>query len=77
LKCIYDGCHGLLYGKEDQTLFIHDEFNKVIQNSKWSGLFLESFRREILLKNKVVGPYIFFVATFGWITIGQNDSSSL
>jgi hypothetical protein len=32
---------------------IDDEPNKVIRNSKWSGLFLESFRGQILSKNKV------------------------
>jgi hypothetical protein len=53
LKCIYYGCCGLLYGKEDQILLINDEPNKVLQNSKWSGLFLESFRGHILSKNKV------------------------
>jgi hypothetical protein len=44
LKRTYYGCRGLLYGKEDQTLLINDEPNKVLQNSKWSGLFLESFK---------------------------------
>jgi hypothetical protein len=32
---------------------IDNEPNKVIRNSKWSGLFLESFRGQILSKNKV------------------------
>ncbi len=53
LKHVYYGCHGLPYGKEDQTLLIDDEPNKVLWNSKWSGLFLESFRGQMLLKNKV------------------------
>jgi hypothetical protein len=53
LKCIYYGFHGLLYGKEDWTLLINDEPNKKLQNSKWSGLFLESFRGQMLSKNKV------------------------
>jgi hypothetical protein len=30
LKRIYDGCHGLPYGKENQTLLIDNEFNKAI-----------------------------------------------
>jgi hypothetical protein len=53
LKDVYYGCHGLLYGKEDQTLFIDDELHKTLQNSKWNGLFLESFKGQILWKNKV------------------------
>jgi hypothetical protein len=53
LKHVYDGCRGLPYGKEDETLFIDNELNKAIRNSKWSGLFLESFRGQMLLKNKV------------------------
>jgi len=53
LKCVYHGCHGLPYGKEDQTLFINDEFNKALRNSKWSGIFLESFRGQMLSNNKV------------------------
>jgi hypothetical protein len=53
LKRIYDGCHGFPYRKEDETLFIDDELNKAKQNSKWSSLFLESFRGQMLLKNKV------------------------
>jgi hypothetical protein len=53
LKRVYYGCRGLPYGKEDQTLFIDNEPNKVLWNSKWSGLFLESFRGQMLLKNKV------------------------
>jgi len=53
LKDVYYGCHGLLYGKEDQTLFIDDELHKTLRNSKWNGLFLESFKGQILWKNKV------------------------
>jgi hypothetical protein len=53
LKCVYDGCHGLPNGKEDQTLLIDDEPNKAIQNSKCSGFFLESFTGQMLSKNKV------------------------
>jgi len=53
LKYIYYGCCGLPYGKEYQTLFIVDEPNKVLWRSKWSGLFLESFRGQMLSKNKV------------------------
>ncbi len=39
LKHVYYGCHGLPYGKEDQTLLIDDEPSKAFQNSKWSGFF--------------------------------------
>jgi hypothetical protein len=53
LKCMYYGCRGLPYGKEDQTLMIDDEPSKTLRNLKWSGLFLESFKGELLLKNKV------------------------
>ncbi len=53
MKCVYDGCHGLPDGKEDQTLLINDEPSKVIWNSKWSGLFLESLRGQMLSKIKV------------------------
>jgi hypothetical protein len=34
----------LPYGKEDQTLLIDDEPDKVLWNTNWSGLFLESFK---------------------------------
>ncbi len=30
LKCVYYGCSGLPYGKEDQTLMIDDEPNKTL-----------------------------------------------
>jgi hypothetical protein len=50
---VYYNCHELLYGKGDQTLLIDDEPSKVFWNPKWSGLFLESFRGQMLLKNKV------------------------
>jgi hypothetical protein len=43
----------LTYGDRDQTLFINDEPSKALQNPKWSGLFLESFRGRELSKNKV------------------------
>jgi hypothetical protein len=44
LKFVYYGCHKLPYWKEDQTLLINDEPNKVFQNPNWSGLFFESFK---------------------------------
>jgi hypothetical protein len=53
LKHIYYGCRGLPYGKEDRTLLIDDEPSEVLWDSKWGGIFLESFRGQILLKNKV------------------------
>ncbi len=53
LKCVYYACCGKDYGKEDQTLLINDEPNKVLWNSKWTSFFLESFKGQILSKNKV------------------------
>jgi hypothetical protein len=53
LKYVYYACCGKDYGKEDQTLLIDDEPNKAFQNLKWIGLFLESFRGQMLSKNKV------------------------
>jgi hypothetical protein len=50
---LYYGCYGLLYEKEDQTLLIHNEPSKTILNPKWSSLFLESFKGELLPNNKV------------------------
>jgi hypothetical protein len=44
LKHVYYVCCGLPYGKENQTLLIDNEPNKALQNAKWSGLFVESFR---------------------------------
>jgi hypothetical protein len=44
LKRVYYACHGKDYGKEDQTLLMDDEPNKVFQNPKYISLFLESFR---------------------------------
>jgi hypothetical protein len=44
LSRVYSACQGLPYGKEDQTLLIDDELSKALQNSKSSGLFLESFK---------------------------------
>jgi hypothetical protein len=35
LKHVYYVYCGKDYGKEDQTLFIDDEPNKVLQNTKW------------------------------------------
>ncbi len=53
LKCVYDGCCGLPDGREDQTSLIDDEPSKAIHNSKCSGFFLESFKGQMLSKNKV------------------------
>jgi hypothetical protein len=53
LKHVYYVCHGKDYGKEDQTLLIDDEPNKVLWNSKWTNIFLELFRGQMLSKNKV------------------------
>jgi hypothetical protein len=53
LKRMYYACPRLPYGKEDQTLLIDDESTKAHWNSKWSGLFLKSFKGQMLSKNKV------------------------
>jgi hypothetical protein len=53
LKRMHYNCRELPCGKEDQTLLIDYEPSKVFRNPKWSGLFLESFRGQMLLKNKV------------------------
>jgi hypothetical protein len=50
---VYYVCRGLPYGKEHQTLLIDDEPNKVLWNPKWSGLFLNSFKEQMLSSNKV------------------------
>jgi hypothetical protein len=50
---MYYACHGLPCGKEDQTLQIDNEPSEAFRNMKWSGFFLESFRGQILSKNKV------------------------
>jgi hypothetical protein len=50
---VYYACHGLPYGKEDQTLLIDNEPSKVFQNLKWNGFFLESFKGQMLSKKKV------------------------
>jgi hypothetical protein len=34
---MYYNCHGLPYGKEDQTLLIDDEPSKALWNPKWNG----------------------------------------
>jgi hypothetical protein len=44
LKHVYYACCGLPYGMEDQILPFDDKPSKVLQNPKWSGFFLESFR---------------------------------
>ncbi len=66
LKRVYYGCHGLPYGKENQTLLIDDEPSKTFQNRKWSGLVLESFRSGLLSKNKV---QLLDLASHLWITL--------
>jgi hypothetical protein len=48
LQQIYYAYRGLLYGKEDQTLLIHDEPSKVLWNPMWSGFFLESFKGDVV-----------------------------
>jgi len=45
---MYYACRGLLYGKEDQTLLIDNEPNKVLWNRMWSGFFLESFKGNVV-----------------------------
>jgi hypothetical protein len=63
---VYHGCRGLLYGKENQTLLIDDEPSKIVENLKWSGFFLESFRGELLLMNKV---QLLDLASHLWIAL--------
>jgi hypothetical protein len=53
LKRMHYDCCGLPYGKEDQTLLVDDEPNKVLWNLNWSDFFLKSFRGQMLSKNKV------------------------
>jgi hypothetical protein len=53
LKHVYYACCGLPYKKEDQMLLIDNEPNKMFQNPKWNSLFIESFRGDMLSKNKV------------------------
>ncbi len=53
LKCVYYGCCGLSYGKEDQTLFIDDEPSKHYKILNGVVFFFESFKGQMLLKNKV------------------------
>ncbi len=53
LKHVYYAYHDLPYGKEDQMLLINGETSKALQNPKWSGNFLESFKGELLSKNQV------------------------
>jgi len=53
LKHVYFSCWGLPYGIQDQMLLINDEPNKALWNSKCNILFIESFKKHTLLKNKV------------------------
>jgi hypothetical protein len=53
LKCIYLWLLWTTLWKEYQTLFIAFEPSKALRNSKWNGLYLESLRGQMLLKNKV------------------------
>jgi hypothetical protein len=53
LKCVYYVCCGKDYGKEEQTWMIDNKPSKAHRNPKWIGLFLESFRGQMLSKNKV------------------------
>jgi hypothetical protein len=53
LKLVYYACCEKNYGKEDQTLLINDEPSKALWNLKWTSFFLDSFRGQMLSKNKV------------------------
>ncbi len=66
LKHLYYGCCGLPYGKEDQTLLIHNEPSKTLLNPKWNSLFLESFKGELLPNNKV---QLLDLASYLWPTL--------
>jgi hypothetical protein len=50
---VYYAYCDLPYGKEDQMLLIDGEASKALQNPKWSGNFLESFKGKLLSKNQV------------------------
>jgi hypothetical protein len=71
---VYSTCCGLLYGKEDQTLLIGNKPNKTLQNPKWSGLFMESFKGELLSKNKV---QLLDLASHLWPTLIKLPSMSI
>ncbi len=78
LKCVYYVCHGKDYGKEDQTLLINNEPNKVLWNSKWTGLFLESLGDKCCQIIRCNGWTYHFICGHPWLDcIGQNNSSSL
>ncbi len=66
----------LPYGKEDQMLLIDGEASKALQNPKWSGNFLESFKGKLLSKSAMVGLVILFVAYLDWIANGEDNLSS-
>jgi hypothetical protein len=53
MKCVYYACCGKDYGKDEQTWMIDNKLSKAHRNPKWIGLFLESFRGQMLSKNKV------------------------
>jgi hypothetical protein len=53
LTHVYYACCGLPYKKEDPMLLIDNEPNKMFQNPKWNSLFIESFKGDMLSKNKV------------------------
>jgi len=53
LKRVYYACLGKDYGKEGQMLPIDEEPSKALWNPKWIGLFLESFKGQMLSKNEV------------------------
>jgi len=53
LNHVYFVCQGLHYGIEDQMLFIDNESNKVLQNSKCNGLYVEFSEEHQLSKNKI------------------------
>jgi hypothetical protein len=39
---------GYLMGRKIKNLLIDDKPSKTLQNPKWSGIYLESFRGELL-----------------------------
>jgi hypothetical protein len=53
LKIMHYNCRGLPYGKKDHTLLIDNEPNKALRNPMRNGFFFESFKGQMLSKNKV------------------------
>jgi hypothetical protein len=80
LKHVYYACCGLPYEKEDQMLPIDHEPNKMFQNPKSNSLFIESFRGDMLSKNKVQCSNLtscLWPANLSWIATSKHNLSPL